>query len=317
MVQVLNNCFNLSENDPQASVSSIVAFSRGFVIGGDNGTFSVWIKNEDVDPDLGQKNFFNFLRTRKPPEGLSEELLKKGGIVSLDVSPSEDLLAVCFKNNDLATVSMNQLVPSTADVVDPFKLKKLLEKDIQFDYLYNGFHNGSITNIDICVQRPLIATCSQEDSTIRIWNYANFRCELAVMFTVREDHKNELNPLLSIAFHPSGYYLAVGFIDRLEIFHVCSEELRSYRMLTQVKSVNCVKFSRSGHMLAIAYPRPNHSHYWVNVYDSYTLEQICLPLKGPVDTIKQLIWANDDESLISCGADGTICEWNVLDNFSM
>jgi len=33
VVQVLNNCFNLSENDPQASVSSIAAFTRGFVIG--------------------------------------------------------------------------------------------------------------------------------------------------------------------------------------------------------------------------------------------------------------------------------------------
>ncbi len=70
VVQVLNNCFSLNENDPQASVSALAAFTRGFVIGGDNGTFSVWIKNEDVDPDLGQKNYFNFLRTRKPPEGI-------------------------------------------------------------------------------------------------------------------------------------------------------------------------------------------------------------------------------------------------------
>lgn len=71
VVQVINNCFNLSEKDPQASVSALVAFTRGFAIGGDNGTFSIWIKNEDVDPELGQKNFFNFLRTRKAPEGLS------------------------------------------------------------------------------------------------------------------------------------------------------------------------------------------------------------------------------------------------------
>ena len=234
----------------------------------------------------------------------------------MDVSPTEDLLAVCFKNNDLATVSMNQLIPSTADVVDPFKLKKLLEKDIQFDYLYNGFHNGSISGLDICVQRPLIATCSNEDSTIRIWNYLNFRCELAVMFSVREDHRGELSPLLSIAFHPSGYYLAVGFIDRLEIFHVCSEELRSYRILTQVKSVTSVKFSKSGNMLAVAYPKQNHTHYWINIYDAYTLDQIGMALKGPADTIKDLMWADNDEVLISCGSDGTICEWNAHQNFT-
>lgn len=242
--------------------------------------------------------------------------MKKAGIVSLDVSPTEDMLAVSFKNNDLATVSMNQLVPSTADVVDPYKLKRLLEKDIKFDYLYNGFHNGPVTSIDICVQRPLIATCSNEDSTIRLWNYANFRCELAVMFSVKDDKLGEINPVLSLSLHPAGYYLAVGFVDRLEIFHICSEELRSYRIITQVKSVSCVKFSRSGQMLAVAYPRPSHTNLYINVYNSYTMETLTLPLKGPADTIKELIWTNNDETLLCCGIDGSICEWNVRQDFA-
>lgn len=33
--------------------------------------------------------------------------------------------------------------------------------------------------MDIAVHRPLIATCSNVDATIRIWNYHNPNCELA------------------------------------------------------------------------------------------------------------------------------------------
>lgn len=58
-------------------------------------------------------------------------------------------------------------------------------KDIFFEYLYKGFHNHPITGMDLCLQRPLLATCSHEDSTIRIWNYKNYGCKLLRMFYFR------------------------------------------------------------------------------------------------------------------------------------
>ena len=39
----------------------------------------------------------------------------------------------------------------------------------------------------------------------------------------------EKSPLLSVAFHPSGYYLAAGFRDKFRIFHVLRDELKSYK----------------------------------------------------------------------------------------
>lgn len=36
----------------------------------------------------------------------------------------------------------------------------------------------------------------------------NFKCELKRKFEFKEGQK--LNPLLSVAFHPSGYYIAAG-----------------------------------------------------------------------------------------------------------
>lgn len=57
-----------------------------------------------------------------------------------------------------------------------------IEHRVKFNYVFNGSHLGPITSMDICLQRPLIVTCSNYDSTIRIWNYINYRCELIRKF---------------------------------------------------------------------------------------------------------------------------------------
>ena len=109
-------------------------------------------------------------------------------------------------------------------------LQEVNEKDIVFEYLYKGFHNAAITGMDICDQRPLIATCSQNDSTIRVWNYRSFACKLLRMFYFKVKEEFDCDrPLLTLAFHPSGYYMAVGCVDKLRVFHVLNAELRPYR----------------------------------------------------------------------------------------
>jgi WD40 repeat protein len=40
----------------------------------------------------------------------------------------------------------------------------------EFDILNYSNHHGSITGIDVCIRKPLIATCSS-DRSIRIWNF--------------------------------------------------------------------------------------------------------------------------------------------------
>ena len=70
---------------------------------------------------------------------------------------------------------MSQVLPnSTTEVLESFKNNtKFLNREVKFDFLFNGFHNGPVTGIDVCLQRPLIVTCSKYDATIRIWNYVN------------------------------------------------------------------------------------------------------------------------------------------------
>jgi WD40 repeat protein len=50
--------------------------------------------------------------------------------------------------------------------------------EIRYFTVASGFHQGEISCMDICIQRPIIATLSKGDSTIRVWNYDTGECEL-------------------------------------------------------------------------------------------------------------------------------------------
>ena len=124
--------------------------------------------------------------------------------------------------------------------------------EIKFETVGKGFHSGAITAMDISLQRPILVTASREDSTIRFWNYYTGQCELSRRYFVLEKEKDasdklreQAKPLLSLALHPSGYYLAAGFMDKVRIMHVLHDELREFRTL-EIKNVNKVKFSNGG-----------------------------------------------------------------------
>jgi WD40 repeat protein len=59
-------------------------------------------------------------------------------------------------------------------------------------------HNGAINGMDICVRKPLIATCGQ-DKCIKIWNYEERTLELSWSFN-EEAH--------CLSFHPSGFHVS-------------------------------------------------------------------------------------------------------------
>ena len=86
-------------------------------------------------------------------------------------------------------------------------------------------------------------TISKQDSSLRVWNYITLKCEIA----------KESDPLTRapncLALHPSGYYFALGFIDKIRLFHLMLHEIRAFRELT-VKNTSILKFSREGNLLA-------------------------------------------------------------------
>lgn len=61
-------------------------------------------------------------------------------------------------------------------------------------------------------------------------------------------------------------------------------------------------------MLAAAYSKQKHNVHLINVYNSYTLEEIAR-LNYHSHVITELCWKSDDRTLYSVGADGLIIEW--------
>jgi len=43
-------------------------------------------------------------------------------------------------------------------------------------------------------------------------------------------------PLISVAMHPSGYYMAASFIDKIRMYHILHDELRHYK---NIEIKNC------------------------------------------------------------------------------
>ena len=66
------------------------------------------------------------------------------------------------------------------------KMKEFLDKkeneerinEIKYSVVASGFHKGEISCMDICIHRPIIATLSKTDATIRVWNYDTGESEL-------------------------------------------------------------------------------------------------------------------------------------------
>jgi len=66
------------------------------------------------------------------------------------------------------------------------------------------FHSGPINAMDICIRKPLIATCGM-DKYIKVWNYEEKTLELS--WYVNEDAAQALS------FHPSGFHVRFKFFN--------------------------------------------------------------------------------------------------------
>lgn len=73
VIQVIDNCFNINDSDSMTSITSLAVFERGFIIGSDNGTLSVWTRDEDDEDAISVH--FSFLRTKKPPSIKNRKIL--------------------------------------------------------------------------------------------------------------------------------------------------------------------------------------------------------------------------------------------------
>lgn len=117
-------------------------------------------------------------------------------IKSMCLSSADDCIVFTTENNQIMRVNVNLERPSD---------------DSKYEYLINPFHSRAIQGMDICVKKNLVATCSI-DKTVRIWNNTN-----PPTLEICEQFNDEA---YSVAFHPSGFHIIVGFTDRVRMMNV-------------------------------------------------------------------------------------------------
>jgi hypothetical protein len=54
-------------------------------------------------------------------------------------------------------------------------------------------------------------------------------------------------PLISVAIHPSGYYMAASFIDKIRMHHILHDEFKHYKNI-DIRYCKTMKFSSGGHL---------------------------------------------------------------------
>lgn len=228
-----------------------------------------------------------------------------------------------FKNNHIATCNLSAIC--NGDIARVYVKENEIERDrerdkennrdneklkrVPFNYVYMGFHNGSIDFIEVCAQRPLVATCSNEDGFVRIWNYMDFKSEFAFRTKPDAPDSELTKPLQCMAFHPGGYYLALGTTSALRLIYIMEEKTYEYRDIN-IKNVNIIKFSRGGQYLAVSNPikKGTNPIYQVTIYDSYTLEFVD-SFHAHTNILTDMVWGYGDNGLYTCGLDGSIKIW--------
>ena len=157
-----------------------------------------------------------------------------------------------------------------------------------------SFHHAAGTGVDVCIRKPLVATCST-DRSVRIWNFETGGLEIYREFS---------EEAYSVALHPSGLYLLVGFSDKLRLMNILIDDIKQFKEFTIRGCKECA-FSNGGHLFAAV-----HGNV-IQIYSTTTFENT-INLKGHNGKVRQVLWNNEDTKLISCGMDGAVYEWDIV-----
>lgn len=66
---------------------------------------------------------------------------------------------------------------------------------MEFDIFEQALHHGPITDLSVCLWKPIFMTCGQYDNSVRIWNYVTMNLVLNQTF---------IETVTCISLHPTG-----------------------------------------------------------------------------------------------------------------
>ncbi|KAI8852315.1 WD40-repeat-containing domain protein [Chytridium lagenaria] len=246
-------------NSPTAQVPrachSILSFSKGFVAAGSGGNVVIFEKGDDGvnanNPNATAASQQGVVEGEKVP-GARElyrrvkdyQLPDEGSrVMNLAISSSEDNLLCSLENNQMFAITL-----ASAEVKGD---------EARFESFSQPFHHGQITGMDTCIRKPLIATCSS-DRSVRVWNYIENSSELVKYFP---------EEAYSVAIHPSGLYILVGFSDKLRLMNLLIDDIRTFREFT-VRGCRECRFSHGGQYFAAVHGNT------IQIYSTWNFENL-------------------------------------------
>lgn len=201
-----------------------------------------------------------------------------GMVTSLAVNPTDETMVGLTSDAQLVTFPITSPHSVTRD-------------DVQ--YAVTSFHGPkSIIGMDVAALKPLIITVSR-DNSLRLWNFERHTPDLIKRFP--ED-------MYCVAIHPNGLHCAIGFTDKLRIYHILVEDLRLC-LEVPVKGCKECHFAKGGNMIAAANGNA------ISVYDFHTGDRIS-DLRGHNSKVRGIEWL-ESGNLLSCGQDGAVYLWDI------
>lgn len=174
-----------------------------------------------------------------------------------------------------------------------------------------GFHQDRIVTMDAAMGRRCLASCG-DDCSLRVWTYppggkdqspSNLQLQREAFSAELVFHFSEYDRPNALSIHPLGFQVAVILQDRLRVFHIAKEMLKPFFELP-LKSPTDVCYSHSGDLLAVT------SGSSVILLDCWRSTLIHM-FSGHLSVINQVSFSDDDQLLMSCGADGAIYGWDI------
>jgi WD40 repeat protein len=109
----------------------------------------------------------------------------------------------------------------------------------------------------------------------------------------------------SIAIHPSGLYILVGFSDKLKLMNLLIDDIRPFREFT-VRGCKECKFSNGGQYFAAV------TGSTIQIFSTWNFESLG-SLKGHNGKVQSVYWSPDDSRVITSGTEGAVYEWSLRD----
>ena len=268
-------------------VYSFVGTSRGFIVGTVDGELRMFERKAE------SKDSWDIVRKFTVP-GVSPEQ-PRGKVRSMVLGP-DDYLVVATDMQQLFHINLSSMYQPESVAQDGGGAGH----SSLFDPVVTQFHSpnvrgdAAITAIDAALWKPIIVT-SGKDKTVRVWNTSDRRME-----AVREFEEEPT----SVAAHPSGLYIAVGFAEKVQIIALLMDGFNLCREVS-VRACNLVRFSLGGHYFAVC------AGTVAQIFHTHT-GALAYTLRGHTNKIKSFTWLDLDAHCITVGGEGAVFYWDLL-----